>query len=144
MRYSEGGMSDNSLPTSLQGRSGIVRIEDALYGNIGWALHWRLELTLLTSVTHTLGTALGYLNGWNLHEMTPSPLPPSFMSAKLSVPPHSIPDEKTVSAAAELELLDKHGNTVKFGQLFQSQKTIVVFVRAWGFIPAYTQDACNS
>lgn len=55
----------------------------------------------------------------------------SVMSTKLSIPPRSIPNQHTVSAAAELEVLDKHGNTVKFGELFQGQKTVVVFIREW-------------
>ncbi|KAF5313256.1 hypothetical protein D9619_002366 [Psilocybe cf. subviscida] len=63
------------------------------------------------------------------------------MSTKLSVPPHSTPDEQTISTAAELELLDKHGNNVKFAEIFQSQKAIVVFVRHFfcGSCQSYVQ-----
>jgi hypothetical protein len=40
-----------------------------------------------------------------------------------------IPDESTIKAAAEIEILNSKGIGVKFGSVFEEQKTIVVFIR---------------
>lgn len=40
-----------------------------------------------------------------------------------------IPDEQSISAAAEFKLLDASGKEVRFGDLFKEKKTIVVFIR---------------
>ncbi|KAG6915938.1 hypothetical protein DXG01_009204 [Tephrocybe rancida] len=43
--------------------------------------------------------------------------------------PSSIPDDKALSNAANLEVLDSQGNKVAFSSIFKEQKTIVVFIR---------------
>jgi hypothetical protein len=40
-----------------------------------------------------------------------------------------IPDEQTIAATSEQELVDETGKKVKFGSLIEDQKTVVVFVR---------------
>lgn len=39
--------------------------------------------------------------------------------------------EEVIAAAAEISLFDASGNKIKFGSLFELQKTIVVFIRTW-------------
>ena len=41
-----------------------------------------------------------------------------------------IPDEISISKAAELTVFDSAGKEVKFGDLFEDKKTILVFIRA--------------
>jgi hypothetical protein len=41
----------------------------------------------------------------------------------------SIPDENTIKEAAEIEIFNAKGAAVKFGSLFEKQKTVVVFIR---------------
>ncbi len=40
-----------------------------------------------------------------------------------------IPDEQTLSRASDLNIYDSKGEGVKFGSLFEKDKTLVVFVR---------------
>ena len=41
----------------------------------------------------------------------------------------NIPDEQTLSRASDLTIYDSKGEGVKFGSLFEKDKTLVVFVR---------------
>jgi len=41
----------------------------------------------------------------------------------------ALPDEKVISEASNIDILDYKGEKVKFGSLFEQQKTIVVFIR---------------
>ena len=43
----------------------------------------------------------------------------------------NIPDEKSVSAGANLPVYDASGSKIKFGELFREHKTIVVFIREY-------------
>ena len=40
-----------------------------------------------------------------------------------------IPDESTIKEAAEIDIFNSKGVGVKFGSLFEKDKTIVVFIR---------------
>ncbi|KJA19195.1 hypothetical protein HYPSUDRAFT_144043 [Hypholoma sublateritium FD-334 SS-4] len=53
--------------------------------------------------------------------------------------PHSIPDAQSISEAAELEVFGAEGEKVKFGDLIEDRKTIVVFIRHFfcGFCQTY-------
>ncbi|KAG5635976.1 hypothetical protein H0H81_009522 [Sphagnurus paluster] len=42
----------------------------------------------------------------------------------------AIPDAETLASAAKLEILNVKGEKVTFGSIFETQKTIVVFIRA--------------
>ena len=41
--------------------------------------------------------------------------------------------EAELTAASELTVFDSNGNKVRFGELFEFQKTIVVFIRESGY-----------
>ncbi|KIM38278.1 hypothetical protein M413DRAFT_448014 [Hebeloma cylindrosporum] len=41
----------------------------------------------------------------------------------------AIPDERTIAEAADLEIFDVNGDRIKFGSIFEKEKTIVVFIR---------------
>jgi len=41
----------------------------------------------------------------------------------------ALPDETTTKEASDLEVFDINGDKVKFGSIFASEKTIVVFIR---------------
>ncbi|KAF8954544.1 AhpC/TSA antioxidant enzyme-domain-containing protein [Flammula alnicola] len=41
----------------------------------------------------------------------------------------TVPYEKTIAEAAELEVFDIKGEKVKFGSLFKDEKTVIVFIR---------------
>jgi len=53
------------------------------------------------------------------------------------LPPHctemtdfkALPDDKVISEASNIDILNSKGEKVKFGSLFEQQKTIVVFIR---------------
>ncbi|KAF5376209.1 hypothetical protein D9615_008488 [Tricholomella constricta] len=53
----------------------------------------------------------------------------------------AISDGGTIAAASKLEILDVKGNKVAFGSIFESQKTIVVFIRHFfcGSCQAYVE-----
>lgn len=40
----------------------------------------------------------------------------------------SIPSDETITATANLQVLDKDGGKIQFGTLFEGEKTIVVFI----------------
>jgi hypothetical protein len=40
-----------------------------------------------------------------------------------------VPDEKTIKEAAEIDIFNSKGVGVKFGSLFEKDKTIIVFIR---------------
>jgi len=42
-----------------------------------------------------------------------------------------IPSDEIIAQAAELEVFDVQGGKVRFGSLYQEQKTIVVFIRMY-------------
>jgi len=44
----------------------------------------------------------------------------------------AIPDEHTISEAAELEVFDVYGERIKFGSIFAKEKTIVIFISEFG------------
>jgi hypothetical protein len=44
----------------------------------------------------------------------------------------AIPDENTITEAAELEVFDVNGDKVKFGSIFAEEKTLVVFISQFG------------
>ena len=46
----------------------------------------------------------------------------------------TIPDEKVVVEAAEFDIFNSKGDKVKFGSLFESQKTVVVFIREYRLV----------
>jgi hypothetical protein len=46
----------------------------------------------------------------------------------------TIPDEKVVTEAAELDIFNSKGDKVKFGSLFEYQKTVVVFIREYRLV----------
>jgi len=60
-----------------------------------------------------------------------------FFNLELELPPHctdmtdfkALPDEKVISEASNIDILDSKGEKVKFGSLFEQQRTIVVFIR---------------
>jgi len=39
------------------------------------------------------------------------------------------PDEDALKEAAEIEILNSKGGVIKFGSLFEKDKTVVVFIR---------------
>jgi len=50
-----------------------------------------------------------------------------------------IPDENTLKEAAEIEILNSKGEGIKFGSLFEKDKTVVVFIRECSiFFTKYT------
>jgi len=46
----------------------------------------------------------------------------------------SIPDEKVVVEAVEFDIFNSKGDKVKFGSLFESQKTVIVFIREYRLV----------
>ncbi|KAF5313254.1 hypothetical protein D9619_002365 [Psilocybe cf. subviscida] len=48
---------------------------------------------------------------------------------QMSTSAKSLPDEHTLAAATELEVVDLNGKRVRFGDLFNDRKSIVVFIR---------------
>jgi len=70
--------------------------------------------------------------------MTGTILPSRFhVRLKQLLPPHctdmadfkALPDDKIISEASDIDILNSKGEKVKFGSLFEQQKTIVVFIR---------------
>jgi hypothetical protein len=57
------------------------------------------------------------------------------MSTTLLVSAKSLPEDHTLAAAAELEVTDLNGEAVRFRDLFEDRKTIVVFIREWPSSP---------
>ena len=53
--------------------------------------------------------------------MTPMPL----------ARPGEIPSQEAILAVSKLDVLDENGRAVTFGSLFEKQKTIAVFIRAY-------------
>lgn len=45
----------------------------------------------------------------------------------------AIPDETTIAEAAELEIFDVNGDKIKFGSIFEKEKTIVIFISESGY-----------
>jgi hypothetical protein len=43
--------------------------------------------------------------------------------------PKAIPDDATIAKVAELKVFTEKGDQVRFGDLFEGQKTIVIFIR---------------
>ena len=55
----------------------------------------------------------------------------TIITTMTSVPLHrALPEPELIKRAAEVEVLDKQGDKVRFGDLFRDQTTIVVFIRA--------------
>jgi len=56
-----------------------------------------------------------------------------------------LPDEKIISEASNTDILDSKGEKVKFGSLFEQQKTIVVFIRMFPSIqiPLFHRITCR-
>jgi hypothetical protein len=44
----------------------------------------------------------------------------------------AIPDEHTITEAAELEVFDVNSDKVKFGSTFEKEKTVVIFISEFG------------
>ena len=45
--------------------------------------------------------------------------------------PGEIPSQEAILAVSKLDVLDENGRAVTFGSLFEKQKTIAVFIRAY-------------
>ncbi|GLB43806.1 putative ahpC/TSA antioxidant enzyme [Lyophyllum shimeji] len=67
------------------------------------------------------------------------------MSTSTASTDTSIPNQETIAKASKLEIFDGEGNKVAFGSLFESQKTIVVFVRHFfcGSCQAYVEGLAS-
>ncbi|KAF9528131.1 hypothetical protein CPB83DRAFT_854953 [Crepidotus variabilis] len=64
----------------------------------------------------------------------------------INAPPHtSSIDETTIKKVAELKVLDSKKGEVRFGSLFEEQKTVVIFIRHFfcGSCQAYITQLCN-
>lgn len=57
----------------------------------------------------------------------------------MAVEPKAIPDAEVLAKAAQVEIWDKEGKKVSFGSVFEGQKTVVVFIRA--FLPQILFDS---
>ncbi|PFH47210.1 hypothetical protein AMATHDRAFT_77308 [Amanita thiersii Skay4041] len=56
--------------------------------------------------------------------------------------PKAIPDESTLNQASELTIYNSKGEEVKFGTLFNEEKTIVIFIRHF-FCGAYVHQLAS-
>jgi hypothetical protein len=49
----------------------------------------------------------------------------------MDVSPRDIPTSENIATVSKLEVRDETGKAVTFGSLFENQKTMVIFIRAY-------------
>jgi len=45
--------------------------------------------------------------------------------------PKTVPQDSVIKEAAEIEIFNSKGETIKFGTIFETQKTVIVFIRMY-------------
>jgi len=51
------------------------------------------------------------------------------LASSMSVAPRDIPTSECITTISQLEIKDEKGQAIRFGSLFEDQKTVIIFIR---------------